>query len=64
MSGVEREVNGVKKNDALSTCKFILGGAYNFCPSTMLVITYGRDIAVENGFMESNKFLLRLTEAF
>ncbi|MEI6702698.1 MAG: transporter [Deltaproteobacteria bacterium] len=62
--GGEREVNGVKKNDALSTSKFILGGAYNFRPSTMLVITYGRDISVENGFMESNKILLRLTEAF
>ena len=30
----------------------------------MLVITFGRDISVENGFMESNKILLRLTEAF
>lgn len=62
--GGETEVNGVKKGDALRTTKFILGAAYLFRPSTQFSGTYSRDLSVKNGFMVSNRLLLRLSQAF
>lgn len=62
--GGETEVNGVKKGNPLRTTKYILGTAYFFRPSTQFSATYSRDLSVKNGFMVSNRFLLRLSQAF
>lgn len=62
--GGETQVNGVMKNNALKTTKLILGGATFLRPSTQLAGTFSRDVAVDNGFRESNRLLLRVTQTF
>lgn len=62
--GGETEVNGVKKGDALHTNKYILGAAYFLRPTTHLTAIYSRDLSVKNGFMVSNKILLRISQGF
>lgn len=62
--GGETQVNGVKKNNTLKTTKLIIGGAFFLRASTQLAGTYSQDVAVDNGFKESNRFLMRVTQTF
>lgn len=62
--GGESEVDGVRQGNELRTTKYMIGASYMFGPSTQLLAQYGRDISVENGFREADKFLLRFTQMF
>ena len=52
------------KSDSFTQSKFWLGTAYSPTPTTNVLVTYGRDIDVENGFKENNRVNLRLLKVF
>ncbi len=58
--GGETEVNGVKMNDEAEITKMTAGTSYFVTPSLQLMVNYGRDLNVENGFSEENRINLRL----
>jgi len=62
--GGETEVDGIKKDDAAEVTKMSVGSSYFISPSIQLSATYGRDLAVENGFSEDNRLNLRVLKVF
>lgn len=50
--------------DAAKQTKFWLGTGISPTPTTQLIVAYGRDIKVENGFKEDNRINLRFLKAF
>ena len=62
--GGETEVNGTKMNDAAEVSKMSVGTTYFITPSIQLSATFGRDLAVENGFSEDNRLNLRVLKVF
>lgn len=50
--------------DAMKQTKFWVGTGINPTASTQLIVAYGRDIKVENGFKENNRINLRFLKAF
>ena len=62
--GGETEVNGAKMNDAAEITKINVGTSYFVTPSVQLLASYGRDLAVENGFSEDNRLNLRVLKVF
>lgn len=62
--GGKTEVNGVAQDNRLSTSRFSVGAAHFIAPTLQLLGTYGRDIRVEEGLKESNRFQLRLLKIF
>jgi len=62
--GGETEVNGTKMDDAAEIAKVSVGTAYFISPSIQLLATFGRDLAVENGFSEDNRLNLRVLKVF
>ncbi|AXI02226.1 transporter [Aquirhabdus parva] len=59
----ETKQNGIK-SDATTQSKFWLGSAFWVAPKTQFILTYGRDIKVENGFKEDNRLNFRLLQIF
>ncbi|AMW79949.1 hypothetical protein AMD27_14275 [Acinetobacter sp. TGL-Y2] len=59
----DTEVRGVDA-DSTTQSKFWLGGAYSPTATTNLLLTYGRDIDVENGFKEDNRVNFRFLKVF
>jgi len=55
--------NGIKTQSYQQT-KFWVGTAYSPTASTNVILTYGRDLAVENGFKENNRINVRLLKVF
>ncbi|MHA3102632.1 transporter [Acinetobacter sp. ANC 3791] len=54
---------GVTTNGTQQT-KFWLGTGINPTPTTQVIVAYGRDLKVENGFKEDNRINLRFLKAF
>lgn len=50
--------------DSTTQSKFWLGGGYSPTATTHLLLTYGRDINVENGFKEDNRVNFRFLKIF
>ncbi|SOZ34769.1 transporter [Cupriavidus neocaledonicus] len=63
-AGGESKVNGVSRNDHTNTSKFSVGMAWFPTPAVQVLGTYGRDITVRNGPLESSRFNLRLLKVF
>lgn len=64
VTGGETEVNNVSRDDRQRTTKFTVGSAYFVTPTLQFLANYGRDMAVDNGFREENRFNLRLLSLF
>ncbi|WP_371229578.1 transporter [Pseudomonas sp. QE6] len=62
--GGESEVAGVHLNDEPETRKFTVGASYFVTDGTQLMVNYGRDLSVENGFKEDNRVNVRLMQIF
>ncbi len=62
--GGETKVNGVAQDNSPNTSKFSFGFAWFPAPTVQVLGTYGRDISVHNGPMESNRFNLRVLKVF
>lgn len=62
--GGETKVDGQWQKDKPNTSKYTLGSAYSFDSTTQLIVSYGRDLSVDNGFKENNRLNLRLLKAF
>ena len=62
--GGETKIDGVWQKDKPDTSKYTIGTAYNFDPSTQFIVSYGRDMSVENGFREHNRLNFRVMKAF
>jgi len=62
--GGETKVNGVRMDDEPETSKFTVGASYFVTPGTQLMVNYGRDMSVENGFREEDRINLRLLQIF
>lgn len=62
--GGETEVDGIKQNDQPSQKKFMVGGSYFVAPKTQLMLTYGEDYSIANGFKEGTRLNFRLLQAF
>lgn len=54
---------GVTTNGTQQT-KFWLGTGISPTPTTQVIVAYGRDLKVENGFKEDNRINLRFLKAF
>lgn len=63
-SGGETRVDGVDRNDRLSSQKVQFGGSYFVRPTTQLTLTLGRDLSVRQGFKEESRVNLRLLQVF
>lgn len=59
----DTEVRGVN-TDGTKQSKFWLGAGYSPTTTTNVLLTYGRDIDVENGFKEDNRINFRFLKAF
>lgn len=59
----DTEKNGIN-TDSNKQTKFWIGSAISPTPSTQLIVSYGQDLKVENGFKENNRINLRLLKAF
>jgi hypothetical protein len=62
--GGETEVNGVKQNDEAEITKASLGTSYFVAPDLQLMVNYGQDLDVENGFKEDHRLNFRLLKVF
>ncbi|MGB1761958.1 transporter [Alloalcanivorax xenomutans] len=62
--GGETEINGTDQDDRAKTTKMTIGSGWFVTPSVQLLANYGRDLSVENGFKENNRFNLRILKAF
>lgn len=62
--GGENEVNGFDLDDRPDTSKFTVGASWFVTPSTQLLVNYGQDMSVENGFKEDDRINLRLLQVF
>jgi len=62
--GGETKVDGARMDDKPETRKFTVGASYFVTPGTQLMVNYGRDLSVENGFREEDRINLRLLQIF
>ncbi|WP_299200001.1 transporter [uncultured Amphritea sp.] len=62
--GGETKVDGVNQNDEAEITKMTLGTAYFVDPTLQLLVNYGRDLDVKNGFKEENRLNFRILKAF
>ena len=60
----ETELAGVSRHDEAHVTKIQLGTAAFVGTRTQLLATWGRDVKVDNGFMESSRINLRLLQLF
>ena len=59
----DTEIRGINA-DSTQQSKFWLGAAYSPTATTNLLLTYGQDIEVENGFKEDNRVNFRVLKVF
>jgi hypothetical protein len=64
INGGETAVADVDQNNRQRTTKLSIGSGYFITPTLQFLANYGRDVAVENGFREENRFNLRLLTLF
>lgn len=62
--GGESKVDGERLDDEPDTRKFTVGASYFVTPGTQLMVNYGRDLSVENGFREEDRINLRVLQIF
>lgn len=62
--GGETRVDGVNRNDASRQRKASIGGSWFIEPTTQLLVAFGRDLQVENGFKENARINVRLLQVF
>lgn len=62
--GGETEIDGMDQDDRMRTTKASVGTAWFATPTVQVVFNYGRDLSVENGLREDQRFNLRLLKAF
>ncbi|MFU7556664.1 transporter, partial [Pseudomonas paraeruginosa] len=62
--GGETEVDGLDMNDKPNTSKFSVGASWFVTPRDQLMVNFGRDISVDNGFKEQGRVNLRLLHVF
>lgn len=62
--GGESNIDSQDMHDKPNTSKYTVGAAYFVTPSTQLMVNYGRDMAVENGFKEDSRINLRILQIF
>lgn len=62
--GGHTSVNGISNRDGLATGNIRVGFAYNFAPTWNVLVLYGRDVDVDNGFREANHLNVRLFKLF
>ncbi|OPK10849.1 transporter [Pseudomonas sp. VI4.1] len=62
--GGETELDGVKQNDQPNQKKFMVGGSYFITPKTQLMLTYGEDFSIDDGFKEGARLNFRLLQVF
>lgn len=60
----ETSLNGINQGNAATLDKLQLGTAVFVGPKTQLLATWGRDLAVDNGFKEASRVNLRLLQVF
>jgi hypothetical protein len=60
----ETKLGGVSRHDETHVTKIQLGTAAFVGTSTQLLATWGRDVKVDNGFMESSRINLRVLQVF
>ena len=60
----ETKFAGVSRHDETHVTKIQLGTAAFVGTRTQLLATWGRDVKVDNGFMESSRINLRLLQRF
>ena len=63
VAGGETAWNGVERNNTLVTQRYFLSGVAHTSVGRFTV-QYGNDITTMNGFMESNRFIVRYAKAF
>lgn len=62
--GGSTSVDGVDQHNASHEQKYYVGAAWFVVPSVQLLMTYGQDTVLDNGFRESNRFNFRILKAF
>ncbi len=62
--GGETKVDGVANRDRARNTKFQVGTAWFYEPSAQVIMTYGQDLHVENGFKETSRINLRWLKVF
>ncbi|MFL1480835.1 MULTISPECIES: transporter [Pseudomonadaceae] len=62
--GGETRLDGLDQRDEPKTQKFTVGAGWFVAPKTQLLVNYGRDQSVENGFREGDRINLRLMQIF
>jgi len=62
--GGRTRVDGADRNDGAQQRKISVGGSYFVRPTTQLLVAFGRDLGVENGFRERARINLRLLQVF
>lgn len=62
--GGETRLDGARQDDEAKTRKFTAGAAWFVAPKTQLMVNYGRDLSVENGFREGDRINLRVMQVF
>lgn len=62
--GGETEVDGLDLDDKPNTSKFTVGTSYFVTPTTQLMVNYGQDMSVDNGFEEDKRINLRILQVF
>lgn len=62
--GGETRVGGVDRNDESRQRKASIGGSWFIRPTTQLLMAFGRDLHVENGFKENARINVRLLQVF
>lgn len=62
--GGETEVDGLDMDDKPNTSKFRVGASWFFTPRDQLLVNFGRDLSVDNGFKEQGRVNLRLLHVF
>lgn len=62
--GGDTRLDGVSQHDRIETNKYTFGAAWFPVPTTQIILNYGRDLSVENGFKENDRINLRLMQVF
>jgi hypothetical protein len=62
--GGESNISDIDMDDKPGTSKFTVGTSYFVTPGTQLMVNYGQDIAVDNGFEEDSRINLRILQLF
>jgi hypothetical protein len=62
--GGDQVINGLDQNNRIRTTKANVTASTFFSPKDQLLLTFGKDLQVENGFKEDRRFNFRLLHIF